>query len=134
MAQVHNLDQIDDAILSAQAGVIATNGPDGLPQLSAIWFIVEGGVLKMSVTEKTQKYKNLVANESATILIFHPEDANYYAEIRGTISMSQDLDYGFADRLGRKYSTDMRSFDSAGARRVVLALQPSKINIGDYRD
>ena len=128
------IDQIDEDILSAEAAVIATNGPGGVPQLSAIWFIVEDGVVKMSVTESTQKHRNLVADNRSTLLIFHPESTNYYAEIRGTISISPDLDYGFANRLGRKYSTDMRSFDSDGASRVVLALEPSKINVGDYRD
>jgi PPOX class probable F420-dependent enzyme len=134
MAPGTALDQIDEAILSSAIAVIATNGPDGLPQLSAVWFIVEEGALKISVTESTQKYRNLVADNRATLLIFHPESANYYAEIRGHISISSDLDYGFANRLGKKYSTDMRSFDGAGARRVVLMMVPAKINVGDYRD
>jgi PPOX class probable F420-dependent enzyme len=134
MAPHTALDQIDEDILSAEAAVIATNGPDGLPQLSAIWFIVEDGVLKMSVTETTQKYRNLVADDRATLLIFHPAGANYYAEIRGNVSISQDRDYLFANRLGKKYSTDMRSFDTDGVRRAILALKPSKINVGDYRD
>ena len=134
MAPHTALDHIDEDILSAEAAVIATNGPDGLPQLSAIWFIVENGVLQMSVTESTQKYRNLVADNRSTLLIFDPASTNYYAEIRGTVSLSPDLAYRFANRLGKKYSTDMRSFDGDGARRVILALEPSKINVGDYRD
>ena len=134
MAPYTALDPLDEGILSSEAAVIATNGPDGIPQLSAIWFIVEDGAVKMSVTESTQKYKNLVADNRATLLIFHPKSANYYAEIRGAISILPDLGYEFANRLGEKYSTDMRSFDGEGARRVVLTLAPSKINVGDYRD
>ncbi|MEZ5343352.1 MAG: hypothetical protein R2706_18510 [Acidimicrobiales bacterium] len=88
----------------------------------------------MSVTQARQKYKNLAVDPRATVLITHPESNNYYVEIRGDIELDDDLDYAFADRLGpSKYATDMRSFDAPGARRAVLTMRPTKINLIDVR-
>jgi len=36
-----DLSQIDPAILTNPTAILATNGPDGRPQQSAVWFIVE---------------------------------------------------------------------------------------------
>lgn len=129
-----DVSQIDPEILTNRIAILATIGPDGRPQQSAIWFIVEDGLIKMSVTKSRQKYKNLVADGRGTVLIFHPESENYYVEIRGDVQHVDDLDYTFADRLGpAKYATDMRSFDGPNARRSELALTPTKINVIDVR-
>jgi len=129
-----DLGQIDPDLLTARVAILATVGPDGRPQQSAIWFIVEDEQVKMSVRQDRQKYKNLIADGRGTLLMFHPDSENYFVEIRGDIVVTDDLDYEFADRLGpTKYQTDMRSFDSSNARRAVLALTPTKINVTDVR-
>jgi len=130
-----DLGQIDPDLLMGRVAVLATIGPDGRPQQSAIWFIVEENEVRMSVRQDRQKYKNLAADRRGTVLIFHPESENYFVEIRGDVAVSDDLDYEFADRLGpTKYGTDMRSFDSPNSRRAMLALTPTKINVIDVRD
>lgn len=129
-----DITQIDSEILANRVAILATRGPDGRPQQSAIWFIVEDDKIKMSVSQSRQKYKNLVADGRGTVLIFHPESEHYYVEIRGDIEVTDDLDFAFADRLGpTKYATDMRSFDSPDARWAMLSLTPTKINVIDVR-
>lgn len=125
---------IDPEFLANRVAILATNGPDGRPQQSVVWFIVEDGVLRISVNQGRQKYKNLVADSRATVLIFHPESENSYVEVRGDIELADDLDYTFANRLGLgKYNTDMRGFDAPGSRRAMLSLIPAKINVIDVR-
>ena len=109
---------IDPEILSNPTAIIATNGADGRPQLSAIWYLVHDDRIKMSVTESTQK---------------HPDSPDYYIEIRGDITITPDPDYAFADQLGSRYGADLRTFDKPTDRRVVLSLNPVKINVTDVR-
>jgi hypothetical protein len=101
--------------------------------VSAIWFIVDDDNLMMSVTETTQRYRNLSADRRCTLVLFHPRSANYYAEIRGDATLTPDPDYEFANRLGTRYSTDMRSFDTEGSPRVALWVAPVRINVTDVR-
>ena len=120
-------------LLANPTAVLATNGHDGHPQLTAVWYIVEDDRICISITESTRKAKNLAADGRCSVLIFHPETPNYYAEIRGIARIESDHDYVFADRLGRRYDTDMRSFDSADTRRLLAAIEPLKVNVTDVR-
>lgn len=113
--------------------MLATNGPDGRPQVSPIWFVVEDGALRWSISTTTQKARNLQRDDRCTVLVFHPGSDSYYAEIRGNVQITDDRDYGFADRLGARYRTDMRSFDGPEDRRLAVTLIPSRINVVDLR-
>lgn len=124
---------IDPELLANPTAVLATNGHDGHPQLTAVWYIVEADRICISITESTRKAKNLAVDGRCSVLIFHPETPDYYVEIRGTARTEPDHDYVFADRLGQRYATDMRTFDSADARRLRVAIEPSKVVVTDVR-
>lgn len=124
---------IDPELLANPTAVLATNGHDGHPQLTAVWYIVDDDRICISITESTRKAKNLAVDSHCSVLIFHPETPNYYVEIGGTALVEPDHDYVFADRLGRRYDTDMRTFDRADARRLRIAIEPSKVLVTDVR-
>ncbi len=129
-----SLRDVAPVFLEQSTAALATIGPDGQPQVTAIWFIVEDDCIAMSVRRERQKVKNLAANNKGTVLIYHPDGPDCFVEIRGEVEIVDDLDYAFADRLGPpKYQTDMRSFDQPGAHRIKLALRPTKINFFDAR-
>lgn len=124
---------IDPELLANPTAVLATNGHDGHPQLTAVWYIVEDDRICISITDSTRKAKNLALDAGCSVLIFHPETPNYYVEVRGTALVESDHDYKFADRLGERYGTDMRSFDRTDARRLRIAIEPSKVVVTDVR-
>lgn len=62
----------------------------------------------------------------------HP-DACAMSSVRGIARTEPDHDYVFADRLGQRYDTDMRSFDGAHARRLRAAIEPLKVVVTDVR-
>jgi PPOX class probable F420-dependent enzyme len=127
------LANLEPELLARPTAVLATNGHDGHPQLTAVWYIVEDDRICISITESTRKAKNLAVDGRCSVLLFHPETPNYYAEIRGIARIEPDHDYVFADRLGWRYDTDMRSFDSADTRRLLAAIEPLKVNVTDVR-
>src|SRR3954454_10827686 len=64
-------------LLSAPVGVLATNGTDGFPQVSALWFLYEDDAgLRLSLNTTRQKVKNLQKSPEVTFFAIDP--ANPY--------------------------------------------------------
>lgn len=50
-----------DLLQAPGTAVLATIGKDGLPQVTALWWLLEDGVIKISISSARQKLKNLQA-------------------------------------------------------------------------
>src|SRR5436309_14754578 len=106
-------------LLEAPVGVLATNGADGFPQVSAVWFLHdEDGLLRMTLATTRQKVKNMQRNPEVSFLIIDPANPFRTLEIRARSEISPDPDFVFANKLGKKYGADVRSFDPPGTIRV----------------
>jgi PPOX class probable F420-dependent enzyme len=118
------------ALLDAPVGVLATIGPDGFPQVTALWFLYDetDGAVRFSLNTSRQKTKNLRARPEASFLVIDPATPYRTLEIRGRAELQPDDDYTFADRVGKKYGADLRQIDKPGERRVVVTLRPAKVN------
>jgi PPOX class probable F420-dependent enzyme len=118
-------------LLDAPVGVLATIGPDGLPQLTALWFLFDesDGAVRFSLNTARQKVKNLSARPEAAFLVVDPANPYRTMELRGRTEIQPDDDYAFADRVGAKYGTDLRGMDRPGERRVAVTLRPQKVNV-----
>lgn len=118
-------------LLDASTAVLATIGPDGRPQLSAVWFLREGDEPKISLNTDRQKVKNLLARPVVTLFIHDVEAPTRYLEIRGDAVLEDDPDYAFAERVGAKYGADLRAFDAPNSLRVVVSIVPARVNAID---
>lgn len=119
-------------LLSASTAVLATVGPDGRPQLSAVWFLVEGGELKVSLNTTRQKLKNLRANPAVNLFILDQANNQRYLEVRGDAELADDPDYEFASKVGAKYGgADLRQYDAPGSSRVAVTIRPVRVNAVD---
>lgn len=119
-------------LLDAPVGSLATIGPDGRPQASIIWFLAEGDTVRFSLNTTRQKTKNLMANPAANFLILDGANAGRYLELRGDVTTEPDPDYVFADQVGAKYGgVDLRNMDQPGQSRVVVTLNPVRVNAID---
>jgi PPOX class probable F420-dependent enzyme len=119
------------ALLDSDFGTLATVGADGRPQLTEIWFLAEEGTVKISLNTARQKAKNLQANPACSLLILDIANPYRYLEIRGDAVVTPDDDYAVADRVGAKYSADLRDHDGPGDRRIVVSITPTRINAVD---
>lgn len=116
-------------LLDAPVATLATVGPDGRPQLSALWFLWEDGRIRISLNTSRQKTKNLEANPAVTFFVLDLQDPMRYLEVRGDAVLAPDEDYAFADRVGAKYGgVDLRQMDAPGETRVVVTVEPTKVN------
>jgi PPOX class probable F420-dependent enzyme len=114
-------------LLSAPIAVLGTIGASGRPQLSGVWFLAEDDAIKFSLNTARQKVKNLQANPKASVLIFDEKSPYRYLEVRGDAEITPDPDYEFADKVGAKYSANLRDRDNPGDTRVEITIRPSRV-------
>jgi PPOX class probable F420-dependent enzyme len=116
-------------LLSADVAMLATNGQDGYPQVTALWFVLDDdGVVKLSLSTARQKTKNLQDNPECTFFVLDRANPFRTIEIRANAEISSDDDYAFARKVDAKYGSDLRAMDGPEGRRVVVALRPVKVN------
>jgi PPOX class probable F420-dependent enzyme len=119
-------------LLDAPVAMLATVGADGRPQVSAVWFLAEGDTVRVSLNTARQKTKNLMARPVATLFVLDTANPARYLELRGDASIAADDDYAFADEVGAKYGgLDLRTIDQPGEQRVVVTIEPARINAVD---
>jgi PPOX class probable F420-dependent enzyme len=120
-------------LLDGQFATLATVGKDGRPQLSEVWFLAEDDTIGLSLNTSRQKAKNLAANPAVNLFLLDLASAYKYLEIRGDAEVTSDDDYEYADKVGAKYSADLRSRDLPGEKRVKVLIRPTRINAIDMR-
>jgi PPOX class probable F420-dependent enzyme len=128
--------QIPDShrdLLQSDVATLATIGPDGRPQLSAVWFLTEGDSVAVSLNTSRQKTKNLLANPQCCLFILDLGAPQRYLEIRGDAEITPDDDYSFAGKVGEKYGVDLRGYDGPDEQRVVVRVRPTRVNAVDMR-
>jgi PPOX class probable F420-dependent enzyme len=97
-----------------------------------VWFLYEEGSIALSLNSTRQKTKNLLARPQCSLLILDLEAPQRYVEIRGDVEVTPD-DGSFVEKVGKKYSVDMRGWDGPGEERLVVRIVPQKINAVDMR-
>jgi PPOX class probable F420-dependent enzyme len=131
---VATIPQSHKDLLTAPVAVLATNGADGFPQVSALWFLYDekasGGALQLSLNTTRQKVKNMRERPEVTLFLLDPASPYRTLEIRGRAEINPDTDGAFATKLGEKYGgVDVRANDGPGETRVVVTLHPMKVNV-----
>lgn len=86
--------EIDALVAQSRTAILATIGPDGVPDPVPMWFVVREGAIWMRTYAKSQKALNLQRDPRAAVLI---EDGDRYAQLRGVqftgrIHLSHDVD------------------------------------------
>ena len=114
-------------LLAADVATLATIGPDGYPQLSEVWFLVEGDEIRLSLNTSRQKVKNLQRRPACALLILDPANPGRYLEVRGDAEFEADPDYEFAEKVSSKYGADLRARDNPGEFRAAVTIRPVRV-------
>src|SRR3954468_21552450 len=72
--------------------VLTTVGKDGLPQSTAVWYIVDDGVLKPPLRMTPQKYKTPARPPKASLFVLDPTNPYRSVEVRAEIELTPDPD------------------------------------------
>ncbi|ETB36098.1 pyridoxamine 5'-phosphate oxidase [Mycobacterium avium subsp. hominissuis 10-5606] len=116
-----------DLIEAPGIASLSTIGPDGYPQVTALWYLADGDTVKTSLMTSRQKYKNVVAHPKATLFIIDPTNPFRTLELRADAAIEDDPDLELFDRIVRHYNQDPDNFPAPRDNRVVLVLTPTRI-------
>jgi PPOX class probable F420-dependent enzyme len=116
-----------DLLENPHTVAFATVGADGQPQVTAIWAMLDGDVVRTSLTKSRQKYKNLAAHPQVTLFVIDPQNPYRTLEVRATAEITDDPDLKFLQRLLHLYGTDLDNFPAPTQDRVVITLHPTRI-------
>ena len=116
-----------DIVDKNQAVILATKGPQGEPQVTALWFLVEDDIIRMSINLNRQKAKNLQRDLSCSAFFMDPENPYRTLEIRGHVDIAPDSNSAFADKVGAKYGANLREMDRLDETRMIFTLVTDKV-------
>jgi len=114
-------------LLDGQFATLATIEPNGLPQLSEVWFLLDDGELRLSLNTARRKTENLRARPECGLFLLDVDNPYKYLEVRGRARIEPDDDHAFAKRMVQKYGTDFTAHDQPGGRRVVVTIERVRI-------
>ena len=118
-----------DLLEASQVVLLATNGADGTPQVTATWFVAdEDGTVHLSINPRRQKAKNLQRDRKCTLFFIDPASPYRTLEMRGHAEIAPDTAYALANRVGAKYGADLRQMDAEGDIRLALTFIPTRVN------
>jgi PPOX class probable F420-dependent enzyme len=120
-------------LLDAQVAILATVGANGRPQQTLVWFLAEGDAVRLSVVNSRQKTVNLRNHPACSLVIPDPAVSQRYLELRGTAEIEDDPGYVFADKVGAKYTADLRNWDAPGDTRVIVTIVTDRVRAVDLR-
>ncbi len=85
--------------------VLATLMPDGSPQVTPVWFNVEGGALWINSAKGRVKDRNMRARPRVALVILDPQNPYRYLHIRGRVAEITEVGaVEHIHRLARKYT------------------------------
>ncbi len=113
-------------LLDNPVGVLATTGPNG-PHATAVWFLWEDGVVKISGVSKRKWFKNGVSGGRASYLLLDPSGYRTL-ELRGAVTTEPDGELTFMKHQFEKYDTTVEAFgDPEPDLRSIFTLTPDKV-------
>lgn len=116
-----------DIVDSPHIATLSTVGPDGAPQVTALWYLSDGDTLATSLMTSRKKYKNVIAHPKATLFIIDPTNPFRTLEVRADASIEEDPGLALFDRIVRHYGQDPEHFPAPRDNRVLLRLTPTHV-------
>lgn len=151
MAGNRDVVKLDDAEVDAMLAdnlkvQVASNGPDGVPHLTTLFYVVRDGLIAFWTYERSQKIRNLERDPRVSALV---EDGVDYFELRGvSIRGRAEILRGEDDifAIGSAVATRMVGADSFEAlgdlgretvekqarKRVAVVIHPDKVATWDH--
>ena len=108
---------------------LATTMPDGSPQVTPLWFDVEGEFVWVNTGRGRTKDRNMAARPKVALAIIDPANPYRYMQIRGTVVETREQ--GAVEdirRLSRKYRGTPDFDVPSGQVRVTICIRPDHVS------
>jgi len=104
---------------------LATSMPDGSPQVTPVWFNIEGQFILINTNEGRVKDKNMKARPKVAMVIQDPADPYRYLQVRGkVIAHTNEAADEHINKLSLKYRGE--PWDAQpDQKRIIFKIQPT---------
>lgn len=119
--------QVKEWLDAHEVVTVATVLPDGQPHLSVVWAKYDGEDILLSTLESRQKFRNLLGEPRATVLIFPRSNPYVYAELRGMTTMTREGGRALIDELSQAYMGEPYPEEPPEEVRIVVRLKVDKV-------
>ncbi len=108
---------------------LATVMPDGSPQVSPVWFSIEGDYVLINTNEGRTKDKNMKARPRVAMVIQDPNNQDRYLGMRGeVVGFTREGADEHINRLSLKYYGKPWKYRE-GQRRIIYRIKPLHFNL-----
>ena len=123
-------DQYKDIAQKVAYAHLATLMADGRPQVTPVWFDLDGDHFRVNSAKGRVKDKNMRRNKEVALSIQDPDNAYRYLAIQGEVDeITEDGADVHIDALAKHYlGKDKYPFRAAGEVRVIYKIRPGKIS------
>lgn len=106
---------------------LATVQPDGTPQVTPVWFDVDGDKVRINTAAGRVKHRNMQQNAAVAIAIMDPQNPYRYLQVRGRVSkVTEEGADAHIDSLAKKYlGQDTYPFRRPDEKRVIFEIEPA---------
>ncbi|MDQ7842629.1 MAG: PPOX class F420-dependent oxidoreductase [Armatimonadota bacterium] len=130
-------DAVREFLQKPNLAVLATVSPDGRPQATPVWFLVEDdGHIMINTARGRVKLRNVEVNPHVALAVYDRDDPYRYVQIRGRV-VKIDPARGAADidRLSLRYRGRPYQYppSSGPADRVTLLIRPRTVHTTGFR-
>jgi PPOX class probable F420-dependent enzyme len=133
MINQETLEKLDEFLAPTKIAVVATINKDGMPHLTPVWYIYRNGIISISTTKETIKYKNLTQDNQMSVCVLTEPLAKTYVTIEGTVQIyGDDSIWKTTELIVKRYvePENVQSLMNALQKpqnRVILELNPDKV-------
>lgn len=108
---------------------IATVNPDGSPQVTPVWFDVDGEDIRINTARGRVKDRNLRRNSAVALSVMDPDNPYRYVQVRGRVNeVTESGADAHIDSLARKYmGVDKYPYRRPGEVRVIFKIRPERV-------
>jgi PPOX class probable F420-dependent enzyme len=108
---------------------LATIMKDGSPQLTPVWFDMQGDRLRINTARGRVKEQNMRDRRQVALVIVDPEDPFRYLQVRGrVVEISEAGGLEHFNGLALKYTGEAQWRGYSGERRVIFTIEPENVS------
>jgi len=109
---------------------VATLGPDGAPQVTPVWVMLDGEDIIINTALGRAKARNLASDSRVAVSLTDPDDLYAAIVVRGSVTVftTEGAD-DVIDQLAKKYlDVDSYPMRREGEIRVTVRIHPERIS------
>jgi PPOX class probable F420-dependent enzyme len=118
-----------DLLASTAVAFVSTIGKRGEPQVTPLWFLWDGGSVRISLVEGRQKLRNLRRDPRIALVVVDPARPTHYIELRGTVELVLDPEYKLERAVAEKYTGSWSDVEPAGTARYATSITVEKVTL-----